>query len=292
MKVMIDPAFPRHRKLRKLSGLLGISLQEAAGYVMFLWCEVIEQAPSGVLAAWDGDDVEHSAGWKGQRGRFADALRECDLLDVENDTLEIHEWAEHQGDLIQKREQWRDRQRKLRESRISHQVVTKVSRVTHASPILPLPSPSFPIPPKESHKNDSCPEPSKTPLRADEIPKALRGLSLYETDRKLIAQYPALVMGWRVAYPGVDVEAEITKAHAWELANPKNRKINRPRFLNAWLAKAQDQPRKPQLSARSDSTGKTLCLNCGGSGTVAGGVENGSIKMVPCQQCQRKAAMA
>lgn len=44
---------------------------------------------------------------------------------------------------------------------------------------------------------------------------------------------------------------------------------------------------------RSDSTGKTKCLNCGGTGKVAQGVENGHVKYGPCRHCQpRKAVTA
>ena len=46
---------------------------------------------------------------------------------------------------------------------------------------------------------------------------------------------------WRGAFPGVRIEAECLKAHAWETANPKLRKVNKVRFLHNWLARAQDQ---------------------------------------------------
>lgn len=48
------------------------------------------------------------------------------------------------------------------------------------------------------------------------------------------------------AYPAVSVDAEIAKAHAWVIANPKNKKSNWGRFLNSWLQKAQD--RAPRLA--------------------------------------------
>ena len=47
--------------------------------------------------------------------------------------------------------------------------------------------------------------------------------------------------GFTVAYPAVNLDAEIAKAHAWVLANPKNRKSNWGRFLKGWLQKAQDR---------------------------------------------------
>ena len=45
---------------------------------------------------------------------------------------------------------------------------------------------------------------------------------------------------WRAAYPAIDIDIEIRKAAAWLNANPKNKKSQYARFINAWLARAQD----------------------------------------------------
>jgi hypothetical protein len=52
----------------------------------------------------------------------------------------------------------------------------------------------------------------------------------------------AQVESWREAFPGVDVVAELRKARAWLEANPSKRKTAKgaPRFLVAWLGRAQD----------------------------------------------------
>ena len=48
---------------------------------------------------------------------------------------------------------------------------------------------------------------------------------------------------WSRAYPKVDVLAEVRKARAWCLSNPKNRKTKggASRFLNSWLSRANDE---------------------------------------------------
>lgn len=46
---------------------------------------------------------------------------------------------------------------------------------------------------------------------------------------------------WRRAYPAISIDAEVSKAAAWLVANPKNRKSNYARFLTNWLARAQDK---------------------------------------------------
>jgi len=55
---------------------------------------------------------------------------------------------------------------------------------------------------------------------------------------------------WEKAYPAIDLKAELAKAQAWLIANPKNRKSNYARFLNNWFVRAQDSaPRKSELPA-------------------------------------------
>lgn len=51
----------------------------------------------------------------------------------------------------------------------------------------------------------------------------------------------AAIAKWREAYPGINVDMEIAKAEAWQIANPNNRKSNYVRFLNGWMSRAQDR---------------------------------------------------
>lgn len=52
---------------------------------------------------------------------------------------------------------------------------------------------------------------------------------------------------WKEAYPAIDVESEISKAAAWLVANPKNKKKQYARFLNGWLSRAQDRAPRVQV---------------------------------------------
>ena len=80
-------------------------------------------------------------------------------------------------------------------------------------------------------------------------------MELYENDRKLLTAVLQhdLMTKWTDAFPGVDVTAEIRKAHAWEISNPKRRKKDKVRFLNNWLARQQDSPRRGQFGAEGSS---------------------------------------
>lgn len=74
------------------------------------------------------------------------------------------------------------------------------------------------------------------------LPEDLAGLDLYRDNQRLRLQWATLLKAWSAAYPGVDVMAEVRKAHAWEVANPKKRKVDKARFLGNWLARSQDRP--------------------------------------------------
>lgn len=57
----------------------------------------------------------------------------------------------------------------------------------------------------------------------------------------------AMVSEFKAAYPRIDVVAELRKARAWCVANPKQRKTRSgtPRFLNSWLSRANEDAPKP-----------------------------------------------
>ena len=50
----------------------------------------------------------------------------------------------------------------------------------------------------------------------------------------------SLLATWQKGHPAVNIETELSKAAAWILANPKNRKSNYARFLTNWLSRSQD----------------------------------------------------
>ncbi len=112
----------------------------------------------------------------------------------------------------------------------------------------PSPSPS----PKKDLKTDSCSE-AKTasPHEPSPCPPELVGLELYETDEMLKKAWPKLLVAWRKACPGVDIMAEIAKAHAWEIEHPERRKVRRGAYLGRWLRNAQDKPRQDKLPVES-----------------------------------------
>lgn len=63
---------------------------------------------------------------------------------------------------------------------------------------------------------------------------------------------PEKIALWGKSFPGVEVKAEIAKAAAWAIANPKNKKSNWERFLVNWLTRSQDHARPGNVTQLSD----------------------------------------
>ena len=78
------------------------------------------------------------------------------------------------------------------------------------------------------------------------IPDDLKGLELYEADKKLCAAWPTFKKAQELACPGINVVAVTRRLHAWEVSNPKKRKKNRTRFLSNNFAREQDRPSRTQ----------------------------------------------
>jgi hypothetical protein len=197
-----------------------------------LWLWALEYRENGVLDRLTPAEIALASNWHGDPDVWVESLLKSGWLDTVKDEagvaqLYLHDWHDYAGRLIEKRKQNRER---MRNARASHG-----GRTCGATK------------PNQTVPNQTI----KTPT-AWEVPSELGTLPLYSRDRKLCLRWKELLPTWKEAYPGVDVIAEVKKAHAWEVANPKKVKKDRPRFLQNWLSRAQDKR--------------------GGKGTPSGGV--------------------
>ena len=98
-------------------------------------------------------------------------------------------------------------------------------------------------------ENTSCPESVKTaPGSQVAMSFVLNDKTLFDVTENDVAMYQKL-------YPAIDVMQEIRKIVGWCESNPTNRKTRggAKRFLNSWLARAQDKARPLQGSTKPDN---------------------------------------
>lgn len=132
----------RHPKTRRLARALDVTTPQAIGHLHALWHWTLEFYEDGRLPgdAVTRADIADGAMWDGDAGVFVDALIACGWVDVDGDTLAIHDWSDYAGRYLNMRESNAERQRRRRgnvASQDSHASVTRDSRVTtqgtHAS---------------------------------------------------------------------------------------------------------------------------------------------------------------
>lgn len=95
--------------------------------------------------------------------------------------------------------------------------------------------------------NAPDPKPAKKPSAKPTIPSSPVVITITLND---LSEYPiteAHVKEWSELYPAVNIMQELRKMKGWATANPKKRKTKGGilRFINAWLAKEQDNYHGP-----------------------------------------------
>ena len=91
-------------------------------------------------------------------------------------------------------------------------------------------------------KTEISVEPQSVSQPVVEVP--ILGNKVYGINQEMVNE-------WSKAYPAVDVQAELQKMRVWSLSNPTMQKTSTgiPRFVNAWLSKAQNEAGKVPSSS-------------------------------------------
>lgn len=96
LDIRVKTGFLRHPKTQRLCRIVG---DEAARYLLQLWCFCRLNRPDGVLTYMDNISIAIAADYTGDPDHFINILvdeRWLDLHDI-NGTYEVHDWEEHQG---------------------------------------------------------------------------------------------------------------------------------------------------------------------------------------------------
>jgi len=118
-----------HRKTGRFARALTVSKVTAVGHLHAFWWWCMDNAPTGVLAGIDFEDIADGAAWEGEPQAFIDALVYAGFVDNVPGEECVHDWMDYAGKLIEKREKDAERKRLARQS----------------NPPAPFPTPPQPI---------------------------------------------------------------------------------------------------------------------------------------------------
>lgn len=98
------------------------------------------------------------------------------------------------------------------------------------------------------NKKDSSSDESPADATEFDFPTVGDGPGFWTLSKSKLAEYVE-------SFPGVNVEVEIRKARQWCRDNPSRRKTvaGMPKFLSAWLGKAQNSSRSPAPTGKKQS---------------------------------------
>ncbi len=113
----VDSSLVDHPKVAELEVKLQNPL--AGWYVVRLWSWTQRYAPTGVITKARIAQAEAACRWPGRPGELIEVLVEVGLLDVQKRDVEVHDWSENQGKLVEKSrrdsEAKREKRRKQKE---------------------------------------------------------------------------------------------------------------------------------------------------------------------------------
>jgi len=110
-------ALGHHPKTLRLAALLKVRVPEAVGLLQFLWWWALDYAPDGLVARADSGAVAGACLWHGKPETFWDAMLAAGFVeDAGLDVLNIHDWMDYAGRLVERRKSDAERKRVRRTS--------------------------------------------------------------------------------------------------------------------------------------------------------------------------------
>ena len=262
--VPVDVSLREHPKLDHLVEMSGrASHAECAGWVTMLWLWAMQQEVpyDGTLPPMSRVSWQRATGCKlDEADQVRSWLEASGFVDSNNGKPKIHDWHKHGGKVMEARDRKAAAMREKRGVTVAEQCSdvpatllprTEQSRAednrgeemeseqetSSAESAEPPPPPPF------------IPEPEpKLPIV---VPDELKDLPRFIACSRLVCEWQTIKHEWSMTYPGVDLMAELRKAHAWQNANPKKAKTPKGQmaFLVNWLSRAQDSPRRGSPSS-------------------------------------------
>lgn len=222
-----------HPKLSAVCRTLSVGKAQMIGHLHLLWWWSMDYAMDGDLSKYDRQQIADASEWQGDAEKFVSALFACGFLDDKRGKAHIHDWFDFCGEIVIKRLR-RKSDKRQKSADIGSRIAPENAESSPTVPDQTLPDLTKPT-------NGVGAEPQTAAPPALPVHPWLMGLELYEGDQKLRERIWKVDKAWMAAFPGVDIGALIKRLHAWELANPSRRKVDRVKFFNNRLASEQDR---------------------------------------------------
>lgn len=103
--IQVHQTLKDHRKVLAAADELDIEPAHMLGLLISFWLWALDNAPTGSLAGISPRMIARAAQYNDDPGKFVDTLKDVGLLDTDQaGDLELHDWYEYTGKLIDQRE--------------------------------------------------------------------------------------------------------------------------------------------------------------------------------------------
>lgn len=223
--IRVDTALTRHPKIARFAKAMDMNRHEAIGVLVDLWAWSVDYAENGDLTRYSSAELLTSLSISGGllpgEPDLLGALEESGLADRQDGTLVLHDWDDHQGQLIAQREKNRERQRRYAQRRKEEALANAAKPLDNGATNV-----------TNEHNEPTNVKP--------------RGLMLEWDGLKPITE--ADCQRWRDLFPRLNIDVEVEKMRQYLEAAPKSRKpkASLPRFATNWLQRAQKEVDREQ----------------------------------------------
>lgn len=125
--IQVHQQLKDHRKLLAAADELEIEPPYMLGLLASFWLWALDNAPNGSLEGISNRNIARAAQWNKEPDTFVEAMKSAGFLDITEDgTLEIHDWYEYAGKLIDQREAEKQRSRRRRAAAAADRLATAV----------------------------------------------------------------------------------------------------------------------------------------------------------------------
>lgn len=123
--IEVHQTLPTHRKTMEAAAILDVIPAQMVGHLICLWLWALDNAQDGVMYtsrhALRNKMVANVSQWGNDPDTFVEALVEAGFLNERDDALEINDWFDYAGKLMETRKANRERQRRYREAKKSQE---------------------------------------------------------------------------------------------------------------------------------------------------------------------------